>query len=751
VTESGSKSSKPKRLSLDFVPRTLDKPVLPPAFEPAELEAFLEDFLRVCTPGPLLVIGSGVQQVVRAMLARGLDAHGFETGPREVGFGHGVLRCQKGDALLLPFADNSFESVFVSKALDHVPAAELNLIFIELCRVTRRNLILQTATSAAKSLDPSGAVEPRRWWDGRFLENGFRKHPLRSWLIPYETLDHEGAELILAFERLMTGSKESPPMSDPSRTTGGAADAFLAWYEVAANSVRPWDRVLDLGCGSGCGTYLMERLSRGGQFLGVDESDVSIAYAKSHFGLRAPNIEFRRAAPLDLLRQCKSDSFHFVVCSNDSFHSAPAEFASEILRVLAPGGRFLISLPRTGQTGASPQEEQGDRAGLLHSIPGRFLVERLLELNMASDLDGSPRRARRLQPVSAQQAARFEADWIVALLMKDPLQRELPPYEETVFANLDGSDHVSIQYKKYYQNPWMLHSLMHASYRANSPQIQADCAWGILATARPESVDAGAALCLLLYRLMDGQLPDGCSEDSLLARIEDYLAITCPNPLQLRWQISLSSALGGFHMRRGDFDAAKRAFVFCTGLDSLFCIHLSGKTAEAFFWLGWMALSEEDDATAARMWRKGMHLGDRILGRSLDQTVMQPEWPNLFDYGDGLREVVHALETVAMCANGVHCLRLKRQGISYRWDLIPNTFRAQQQNRERLLRQAQFRVGRLCSEIDGLRPEVERLRSEVDRLRNELAERTHELERVLVEKELNQTLQAGEALVAAIP
>jgi len=38
--------------------------------------------------------------------------------------------------------------------------------------------------------------------------------------------------------------------------------------------------------------------------------------------------------------------------------------------------------------------------------------------------------------------------------------------------------------------------------------------------------------------------------------------------------------------------------------------------------------------------------------------------------------------------------------------LIPNTFRAQRDYRERLLRQAQYRVGKLCTEIDDLRAEV---------------------------------------------
>ena len=507
----------------------------------------------------------------------------------------------------------------------------------------------------------------------------------------------------MVFERVAGGAAASPMSFDASREAGGLSDALLARYELAANYIRPWDVVLDLGCESGCGTHLLRRASRGGRFIGVDPSETAIEYARIHFGRQAKNVEFRAAPLLDTLRAFADNSVHFIFCSDECVEpSVPSgEWLGEFERVLTPGGRLLLSI-------SEPLKPDGEDARL-HSAPEKFLVEKVFQLNMRHDGGveaGIPSASCILRPISAKTAPQIQADWRLVLLMKDPVRRNVPHYEETVFGNLRGSNHVSVQYAEHYRNPFIPHALMHASFRVTSPPLQAECAWRIFSTEPRDSVDTGAALCLLLYRMMDGQLPAEISEASILEGVAGYLAIGSPSLLQRRWQISLSSALGMFHLRRGDFDKAKPAFTLCTTLDPFFYLALAGRAVEAWFWLGWLALSEGDLDTAERQWNEGVRFGDRIVRRGLDETLMQPSWPNLFDWGDGLRELTQTLESVTQCANGLHCVRLQRQGISFRWDLIPNTFGAQRDNRERLLRQAQYRVGKLCAEIDGLRAEL---------------------------------------------
>jgi septal ring factor EnvC (AmiA/AmiB activator) len=131
-----------------------------------------------------------------------------------------------------------------------------------------------------------------------------------------------------------------------------------------------------------------------------------------------------------------------------------------------------------------------------------------------------------------------------------------------------------------------------------------------------------------------------------------------------------------------------------------------------------------------------LSFGERLRQHPLSETLMNPEWPNLFDYGDGMRELTYALENIAKCANGLHCLALHERGISIRWDLIHNTFRFQHETITHDLRLAQSRVERLCQDIDRVRADQQSSArdlhdrtAELDRVRQELHDRTAELDR----------------------
>lgn len=679
----------------------------------AELEAFLEDVLRVCSPGPMLVVGSGAPRVVRAVLNRGVDAYGLETNSAGVTPAD-ALRSQAARSLQIPFDNAQFESALVLGALDPLEPDDLGVVLGELARTVRGSVILVSLRLGVAATSVKSAGQLREWWEKKFIPAGFRKHPLRSWFNPYETLDVDHSELVLAFERTADTVQPADEIYDAAIVPGPLADALLTRYEVAATYIRPWDVALDLGCDSGYGLHVMRRASRGGRFIGIDNDASSIQYAGRAYAAKIA--EFRHAAPLEALRQMPDNSVHFIFCSDDRLESSlqnPAVLA-ELLRVLVPGGRALLSL-------AGPLSENGHKL-LLTGAPEEFLVEKIYQLNMRRDGDGAgnqPAKGRALRAIPSSEAAEIEADWRLVLLMKDPVRAAVPSYEETVFGNLNGCQHPSIAYKDYYRNPYILHALMHASFRVTSSQIQAEAAARILAAEAPQSPDAGAALCLLLYRLGDASLPVGLTQECVLRKVNEYFNIAAPNPMQRRWQISLSSALGLFHLRRGDFPLARAAFETCLRFDPFVHLALAAKPVESCFWLGWMALGDGDLDRAEEMWTRGLQLGDQIVGRGLVETLMQPSWPNLFDWGDGMRELTATLESVTQCANGLHCLRLQRQGVSFRWDLIPNTFRAQRDNRERLLRQAQSRVARLCRDIDSLNSQLREREAEIAALREQ--------------------------------
>jgi protein-L-isoaspartate O-methyltransferase len=55
-------------------------------------------------------------------------------------------------------------------------------------------------------------------------------------------------------------------------------------YALAAEYVRPGDRVLDCACGLGYGTAVLAALSRGGEFLGMDLDAATAEYAQANYG-----------------------------------------------------------------------------------------------------------------------------------------------------------------------------------------------------------------------------------------------------------------------------------------------------------------------------------------------------------------------------------------------------------------------------------------------------------------------------------
>jgi SAM-dependent methyltransferase len=135
----------------------------------------------------------------------------------------------------------------------------------------------------------------------------------------------------------------------PDETSPGIVALHLKRYEFAA----PWCRdraVLDAGCGVGYGTAHLAEMAA--SVVGVDRDEGAIAYARERYA--RPNVEFRVGDLLDL--EVADDSFD-VVCSFETIeHLEDVDaFLAEIVRVLRPGGVFLVSTPCADETTASPE------------------------------------------------------------------------------------------------------------------------------------------------------------------------------------------------------------------------------------------------------------------------------------------------------------------------------------------------------------------------------------------------------------
>src|SRR5947209_13979794 len=107
--------------------------------------------------------------------------------------------------------------------------------------------------------------------------------------------------------------------------------------------VRPLDRVLDLG--SGNGDFTAEAAKGAASVVGVEVAQAAVDRAHA----RHPELDFRRA-PIDGPLPLADGAFDLVWASEVIEHVADtARWLSEVRRVLAPGGRLLLSTPSHGR------------------------------------------------------------------------------------------------------------------------------------------------------------------------------------------------------------------------------------------------------------------------------------------------------------------------------------------------------------------------------------------------------------------
>jgi 2-polyprenyl-3-methyl-5-hydroxy-6-metoxy-1,4-benzoquinol methylase len=115
-----------------------------------------------------------------------------------------------------------------------------------------------------------------------------------------------------------------------------------ARYELAARRIRPGERVLDVACGVGYGTYLLASTSPATAVTGMDLSAEAIAYATKHFAtertaFQAGDVLQARFAP---------SSFEAVVCLETLEHVVDDRgLLSRLHAWLVPNGLLVCSTP----------------------------------------------------------------------------------------------------------------------------------------------------------------------------------------------------------------------------------------------------------------------------------------------------------------------------------------------------------------------------------------------------------------------
>lgn len=143
------------------------------------------DLMRMTPAGYRSVLDAGAREgyYSRLLSERFEEVTALDLNPLQAGWGNGV-RCVQGDLTRLPFPDNSFDVVFCSEVIEHVPAVEKACS--EIARVARHEILVgvpyrqdtrvgrTTCAKCGRNNPPWGHVNS---FDEKRLEKLF--HPLR--------------------------------------------------------------------------------------------------------------------------------------------------------------------------------------------------------------------------------------------------------------------------------------------------------------------------------------------------------------------------------------------------------------------------------------------------------------------------------------------------------------------------------------------------------------------------------------------
>ena len=620
-----------------------------------------------------LDVGSGAGFLVRALLRQGIDATGVDVSDMAVAKANSIApgRFHCASVLELPFADGEFDAVASIDCLDHLEEDDVEPAILEIARVCASSLYVRIDTAPLHTETLRVTARPRRWWEQKFFEAGFRKHPSYYQINNYESLQSETGSIELLLERIPEAAALKYPIRalaeerdlhmDMFRESGSRSDAHVVRYQWAAQFIRPGDTVLDAACGLGYGSYLLQSASVAKKTLGIDGSDYAIDYANLNYAAQRDGLEFRVGMLPSALAALPDQSIDVVISFETLEHvDENISLLSEFRRVLTPGGRLIASVPNdwSDESGEDPNPFHV-HVYTLDRLRGELEQFFVLEAVAAQDADqhkaarGSHEwraasRSLRQVPLSVVEAGQEpNAEWWLSVAMKSPLEGNRENYRETAYPTFTNPDWNVTTFARDYANPWLVRSMVDIGHRLRRTDALIRLAEGVAEQSPPSSPDVGAALCVLGYQLLSRSDVKAAEVHALADKVNAYLMRNPESPHGVRWRVSLLFVLGKLWMVHGDFQQSELALQQCAAIDPLeFSPLLSNRTVEAWLNLGTFSLERGDVVEAGHRFREGIRAAKRAVAGGWDAAMGDRENPAEFS----LPELASIVELASSCA-----------------------------------------------------------------------------------------------------
>lgn len=604
---------------------------------PQEIHALVRQIEMGAGYGTVLDLGSGNGRLVQALCVKGLDAKGVDVSDVAVAAADCLCpgRFIRSSVLDLVYPEDHFDIVLAINCLEYLSEEEAGIVLKKIAYFARRAVCLRLAV---KSDDPRQRIfRPREWWERLCFETGLRRHPNTFAVMPYDETA-EPSEVILLFEPVPAHLFEAFSLSalneerdlhmDMAREAGSRSDAHLMRYHVAAQYIRPGDRVLDAACGLGYGSHILRQRSLCATVLGLDASDYAVNYAAKNYG-EGERVLFKIGSLPHCIDSLEPGSIDFIASFETLEHlENPLEFLSACNRVLSPGGRIMVSVPNdwAEEDGKDPNPHHFhvyNWASLLDQLNVSFMVEKAFcqTANRRKRKKAWIDHGREWLEVGLDRTEEAESEWCIALAMTDPIGAKQRYVDRHHPMRSSWKVPEVLNFGEQYENPWLVPSLIAIGLRTENPDVRLDIARRVL--LQHNGADAAAALCVQGYiglsqAFSTQELEAWKLRASSFINNDNWQAM---EPIDLRWAISLLYLQALLERRGGFVDAATASFIKITTIPFLdYSPLIATKVVDAYYELGMAAWIKEDETSSRYFFLKGIEVAKDAVGCRWDEV-----------------------------------------------------------------------------------------------------------------------------------